>query len=277
MISLHPAPPAIILIAPQLGENIGTCARAMLNFGLTDLRLVAPRPNLSMPEYHTRAYRAAAGADQVLDARREFEQLEDAISDLTYIVATSARRRDMIKPILGVEGASTEICTRPQQSGILFGPERSGLDNDAISHSDVICRVPLNPQFSSLNLAQAVLLMGYAFFQTSEANPNCWQKMNVKMTMPHTRLAERAEMIAFFDHLEAALDATGFLSPAEKRPTMVRNIRNLFYRASLTEQDVRTLRGVLTALLRWPKADAATRARISGFAKRRHPKPYKNN
>ena len=261
----HFTPPAIILMNPQLGENIGMVARAMLNFGLRDLRLVAPRPNLDEAIARLRAQRAAAGADEVLDTRQEFETLQDAVADLHYIVATSARRRDMVKPTLGIEAAATKICAHEQKSGILFGPERSGLDNDAISHCDVLCHIPLNPHFSSLNLAQAVLLIGYTYFQIKQNNPT--PIAEPVLTMPNTRAANRAELLGFFNHLEASLDAAGFLSPPGKRPTMLRNIRNMFHRAILTEQDVRTLRGILSALLRWPHVDAHIEQQMAQLAR----------
>ncbi|NBR78854.1 MAG: hypothetical protein EBT71_02245 [Alphaproteobacteria bacterium] len=169
-------PPAIILVGAQLGENIGTVARAMLNFGLTDLRLVNPRPGWQME----RARKAASGAESLIDNHRLFDNVADATADVGYLVATTARLRDMVKPVLTPGRVAEEIRARASLSdtaervpgGILFGPERTGLTNEDISLADAICRVPLNPEFSSLNLAQAVLLIGYEWFQTADATPS---------------------------------------------------------------------------------------------------------
>jgi tRNA/rRNA methyltransferase len=149
------------------------------------------------------------------------------------------------------------------KSGVLFGPERTGLDNEDISLADAICRVPLNPDFSSLNLAQAVLLIGYEWFQAGDATPPA------QLPVPNTRPATRAEVHAMFAHFEAALDAAGFLAPPEKKPAMARNLRNMFHRASLTEQDVRTFRGVINALLRWPRGanDRRIKPRVAAISK----------
>ena len=155
---------------------------------------------------------------------------------------------------------ATETGTK---SGVLFGPERTGLDNEDISLADAICRVPLNPDFSSLNLAQAVLLIGYEWFQTADTTPSA------QLPVPDTRPANRAELHGMFSHFEAALDAAGFLAPPEKKPAMARNLRNMFHRASLTEQDVRTFRGVINALLRWPRGadDRTIKPRVTAISK----------
>ncbi len=240
--------PAIILIGAQLGENIGSVARAMLNFGLTDLRLVSPRPGWQLE----RAFKASAGADALIENRREFSSTNDAIADLSFVVATSARARDMVKAVLTpaevakrIEGLAS--AHEDARAGILFGCERTGLDNDDISKADVLCRVPLNPDFSSLNLAQAVLLLSYELYKVTDKTT-----MEVLPT-PDTRPANRDEVLGMFSHLEAALDSSGFLAPEEKKPAMMRNIRNMFHRASLTEQDIRTFRGMINSMLRWPR------------------------
>jgi tRNA/rRNA methyltransferase len=257
------ASPAIILVGAQLGENIGTVARAMLNFGLTDLRLVSPRAGWQME----RAVKAAAGAEGLIDNHRMFESVADATADLGFVVATTARQRDMVKPVLtpaklAVEMRARQNDTHPQ-SGILFGCERTGLDNEDISLADAICSVPLNPDFSSLNLAQAVLLMGYEYYQAADETPD------TQLDMQDARPATRGEINAMFEHMEAALDAAGFLAPPEKKPAMARNIRNIYNRAGLTEQDVQTLRGIINALLRWPRGaqDKLLKPRVAAISR----------
>ena len=255
--------PAIILVGAQLGENIGTVARAMLNFGLTDLRLVRPRPDWQID----RARKAAAGAESLIDNRALFDTVADATADLGFVVATTARLRDMVKPVMTPDHLAQHMHAQAGESatksGVLFGPERTGLDNEDISLADAICRVPLNPDFSSLNLAQAVLLIGYEWFQAGDATPPA------QLPVPDTRPATRAEVHAMFAHFEAALDAAGFLAPPEKKPAMARNLRNMFHRASLTEQDVRTFRGVINALLRWPRGanDRRIKPRVAAISK----------
>ena len=255
--------PAIILVGAQLGENIGTVARAMLNFGLTDLRLVSPRPGWQME----RAIKASAGAKALIENHRLFDTVGEATADLGYVVATTARQRDMVKPVVTPAAMAGAMRARQSehhpQSGILFGCERTGLDNDDISLADAICSVPLNPEFSSLNLAQAVLLMGYEWFQTADTTPS------ERLELHDARPAKRGEINAMFDHLESALDAAGFLAPPEKKPAMARNIRNIFNRSALTEQDVQTLRGIVNALLRWPRGaqDKALKPRVAAISR----------
>ena len=256
--------PAIILVGSQLGENIGTVARAMLNFGLTDLRLVNPRDGWQ----YERALKASAGASALIENHRLYESVAAATEDLGFLVATTARSRDMVKPVLTPQKVAAEMRQRQKgnpelQSGILFGPERTGLDNDDISLSDAICRVPLNPAFSSLNLAQAVLLLGYEWYQAADETPE------IRHEMPDTRPATRGEVNGMFTHLETALDAAGFLAPPEKAPAMARNIRNMFHRAGLTEQDVRTFRGMINALLRWPRGaqDVELKPRVAAISR----------
>ena len=255
--------PAIILVGAQLGENIGTVARAMLNFGLTDLRLVSPRPGWQME----RALKASAGAEALIENHRLFDTVGEATADLGYVAATTARQRDMVKPVVTPAAMASAMRARRSenhpQSGILFGCERTGLDNDDISLADVICSVPLNPDFSSLNLAQAVLLMGYEWFQAADATPR------EQFELHDARPATRGEINAMFAHLESALDAAGFLAPPEKKPAMARNIRNIFNRSALTEQDVQTLRGIFNALLRWPRGarDKALKPRVAAISR----------
>ena len=236
--------PTIILVEPQLGENIGTAARAMLNFGLTSLRLVKPRDGWPSDK----AFSAASGADVVIEGVTLFESTAAAIADLNRVYATSARRRDMLKPVVTPERAANAIRSEiaaGAKVGVLFGPERTGLTNDDVTLADTLISVPLNPAYASLNIAQAVLLIGYEWFQQTSETPG--EHLDEGVTFP----APREELIRFFEHLESELDASGFLRPPEKRPAMVRNVRNMFQRADLMEQEVRTLRGIVTALARY--------------------------
>lgn len=234
--------PAIILVEPQLGENIGTAARAMLNCGLDDLRLVNPRDGWP----NQKAISAASGADRVLAKARLHSSVEAAIGDLQHVYATTARDRFMVKREMTPRRAAEEMRGRigaGEKCGVLFGPERTGLVNDHIALADAVVTVPLNPAFSSLNLAQAVLLVGYEWF-TAEARPPA-----EKLHTGHSRIANKDELLRFFDHLEEALEVSGFLRQPDKRPGMTRNLRNLFQRAQCTEQELRTLHGVITAFL----------------------------
>lgn len=232
--------PAIVLVAPQLAENIGTVARAMLNCGLTDLRLVRPREGWPDPK----AIPAASGADAVLEAARVFERTEDAIGDLTHVYATTARVRDMVKPVMTPREAAAvfRACIgRGETIGVLFGGERSGLDNDDVVLAQTVISVPLNPSFSSLNLAQAVLLVAHEWFQAGPVEP----PPGMDRGEPP---ASKAALLNFFEHLEQELDRAEFFRVPEKRPPMARALRNLFQRTHPTEQELRSLHGVVTAL-----------------------------
>ncbi len=238
-----PEAPAVVLVEPQLGENIGMVARAMLNCGLGALRLVRPRDGWP----NDKAVAAAAGADVVLDGARLFGTAAEAVADLQRVFAATARPRDMTKVEVTPRRAALEMrrladgCGR---SGVLFGREAKGLTNDEVALADSILTVPLNPGFSSLNLAQAVFVVGYEWFLAGAKAPGR------RVSMPkETRPATKKELLGLFEHLEGELDACGFLRVAEKRPVMVRNLRNIFQRAGLSEQEVRTLRGVITGLV----------------------------
>ncbi|HLJ62509.1 MAG TPA: RNA methyltransferase [Stellaceae bacterium] len=233
--------PAIILVEPQLGENIGTTARAMYNCGLTDLRLVRPREGWPS----AKATAAASGADPVLAGARLFPRLEEAVSDLRHVFATTARDRFMVKPVVTPREAAAALRrfnAAGDSTGIVFGPERAGLINDHVALADTVINVPLNPAFSSLNLAQAVLLIAYEWHLagTPAADP---------MTTAPTAPAPKEELFRFFEHFEEALDATLFWRTPHSRPMMVRNLRNLFQRAQCTSQELRTLHGVITAFV----------------------------
>lgn len=236
---------SIILVEPQLGENIGTTARAMLNFGFENLILVNPRddwPN----EY---AIKAAAGAIKVIEKTRVFKNLEDAMSEFNFAFSTTIRPRDMVKPVNGLEKMAEKSYKKlemKQKIAFIFGREKSGLTNHQISLTDEIIEIPTNKNFSSLNLAQAVILV------VSELNRFGVSYAKEEIVIPDSFPANKKDLISFFNHLERALDDSGFLKPIEKKPTMMMNIRNIFNRSNLTDQEVKTLRGVITALLRWP-------------------------
>ena len=250
------AAPAIVLVKPQLGENIGFAARAMGNFGLRDLRLVAPRDG--WPNDKARA--AAAVASVIVDEALVFETVEDAVADLNYVLATTARPREMVKEVLSPETAAVSLRAKMQarqRTGVLFGPERSGLDNDSVALADAILTAPVSAAFASLSLPQAVLLFAYEWLK-GEAPCDLRRATTYDgparegIAAPDTRPATRVELYNLFEHLEGALDAAGFLRPPEKRPSMVRAIRNMFHRMGATDQDVRTWRGIVAALTRVP-------------------------
>jgi len=236
--------PAIILVRPQLSENIGTAARAMLNCGLTDLRLVAPRPGW----LDERAVAAASGADRVLLAARVFDDTAQAVADLNRVWATTGRDRYMVKPVDTPRQAAARMRAAHgvgEGFGVLFGPERTGLENDDVVLADTVLTVPLNPEYCSLNLAQAVLLIGYEWFQCAAPETLPAMTKGARDIGP----ASKEKLGVFFEHLERELDACGFLRVADKRPVMIRNIRNMFQRAELTGQEIQTLHGIVHELV----------------------------
>jgi tRNA/rRNA methyltransferase len=241
--------PAIILVEPQLGENIGMAARAMGNFALSRLRIVNPRdgwPNIA-------AQRAAAGADHILDRAELFETVEAAVADLDLLFATTARAHDQAKPVMAPDTAAREISSHISdggKAGILFGRERWGLTNEEVAQSNRIITFPVNPGFASLNLAQAVLLMGYEWFKLSTEG-------ELPFAMPErSERASQHQMEAFFENLVRKLDRVEFLRPAEKRDTMLVNLRNIFLRMEPTKQDMHTLHGVIMAIAEGRKGPA---------------------
>jgi tRNA/rRNA methyltransferase len=232
--------PAIILVEPQLGENIGTAARAMMNCGLDDMRLVRPRDGWPSEK----AVAAASGADLVLDKARLYPSVPAAISDLVHVYAATARDRGMVRREVTPHRAAAEMrawLAAGEPCGVLIGPERTGLVNDDVALADTVLTVPLNPAFSSLNLAQAVLIVGYEWFSSGKERPA------EILRRGGSRPATKEELFNFFDHLEEELEKNGFLRNREARPSMVRNLRSLFQRAQCTEQELRTLHGVVTA------------------------------
>ncbi len=241
--------PVVILVEPQLGENIGMAARAMGNFALTRLRIVNPRdgwPNIS-------AQRAAAGADHILEKVELFDTVEQAVADCTLLFATTARAHDQAKPVVAPEAAAREMAGEFKGGGtvgILFGRERYGLQNEEVALANRIITFPVNPGFASLNLAQAVLLIGYEWFKLSTAGA-------LPFAMPErSEPASQHQMQAFFDNLVRELDRVEFLRPAEKRDTMLVNLRNIFTRMDPTKQDMHTLHGVVMAIAEGRKGPA---------------------
>jgi tRNA/rRNA methyltransferase len=238
--------PVIILVRPQLGENIGMAARAMRNFGLEQLRIVAPRDGWGVESpVMQAALDAAVGAGEIIAQAPLFASITDAIGDLSYVYATTARDRGQGKAVVAPAEEMPSITSRVaggQGVGILFGPERTGLTNDDVSLADAVMSFPVNPAFASLNLAQAVLLVGYDWFRHA-----------VSATPPIALMAEdepasRAALLAMFEDLEQRLAGAGYFRNDAKVAIMKRNLRNILHRFALGEQDVKTLRGVIRAL-----------------------------
>ena len=251
--------PAVILVRPQLAVNIGMCARAMANFGLDDLRLVDPKAGWPRAdEYREVAYSAAAGATQLLDGARVYDRVEAAIGDLQFVYAATARERGQMKPVLTPAAGMAAAAVAGQKRGVLFGPERTGLDNDEVALADAILTFPANPAYSSLNLAQAVLLVGYEWFKSAHGDA----PPPPAVARPISPPATREMVIAFFEFLDEKLDAAGFFRPVTKKPGMRRNLRNIFHRMQPTEQDVRTLWGAVVRLVEGPRVEVQTRKRI---------------
>lgn len=228
--------PAIVLVRPQLGENIGKAARAMLNFGLTDLRLVSPRDGWPNPS----AGPAASGADIVLENARLFDSVADAVADCAHVYATTVRKRGVTKPVLRPDEAAAEIHRELGGSAILFGPERSGLETDDVAVARTILTVPINPEFGSLNLAQAVILVAYE-----------WSKSEALAQPPATAIeppASQQELDGMIGQLEDMLDRAGYFFPADRVPSTKRTLRTLLTKPGWNALELRTLRGVLSAL-----------------------------
>ncbi len=243
--------PVIILVEPQLGENIGMVARAMANFGLSELRLVNPRDG--WPSEKARA--VASKADHVIDGVEVFDTLEEAIADLNRLLATTARQRDMLKPVLAPDVAAQVVKSRMEVNekvGILFGRERWGLENDEVALADEIITFPVNPAFASLNIAQAVLLMSYEWMRTSVAEGE------TRFASPENIPASKESLVSLLDHLVSALDEAKYFYPPEKRERMTVNLRNILTHAGFQEQEVQSLHGVIAALeRRWMRPRGA--------------------
>jgi tRNA/rRNA methyltransferase len=240
-----PPQPAVILVRPQMGENIGAAARAMLNFGLTAMRVVAPRDGWPNPK----AVAMASGAARLLDRAGRFDSLPEALRDCHYVFATTARPRELTKPVLTPEAAMAEaraLAAAGKQVGLIFGPERTGLENEDLARADAIITVPVNPEFPSLNLAQCVLLLAYE-----------WRRQELApAAQPAPDYATGLEVEKFGDHIEAVLDEAGFFFPPAKAPSMKLNVRNMWGRLPLTRADVQTLHGMLRQIARRSRGEA---------------------
>jgi tRNA/rRNA methyltransferase len=241
--------PIIILVEPQLGDNVGAAARAMANFGLSELRLVRPRDGWPNP----RAWVAASGADRILDEARLFDSVTAAIGDCSHVLATTARAHDQAKPVIAPDAAARAIAQRiaaGERVGVLFGRERYGLENAEVSLADCIVTLPVNPAFASLNLAQAVVVIAYEWFKLASGGA-------LPFAMPQkSQAAPREQLMAFFAMLERELDRVEFLRPPEKCETMLINLRNIFHRMEPTQQDIQTLHGAILAIAEGRKGPA---------------------
>jgi tRNA/rRNA methyltransferase len=241
--------PIIVLVEPQLGENIGAAARVMANFGLGQLRLVRPRDG--WPNIH--AHRSASGADRILERTALFDTVEAAIADCTVVLATTARAHDQAKPVLGPDEAAAFLAPHVaagESVAVLFGRERYGLENHEVALADRVVTFPVNPAFASLNLAQAVALVAYEWFKHASSGA-------LPFTMPQKSEPARKQQIeAFFANLERALDAIEYFRPLDKRATMLVNLRNIFARMQPTQQDIQTLHGIVVALTEGRKGPA---------------------
>jgi tRNA/rRNA methyltransferase len=241
--------PVMILVEPQLGDNIGAAARAMANFGLSRLRLVKPRDGWP----NQRAWVAASGADRVLDQAELFDSVEAAIADLTFVLATTARAHDQAKPVVSPQEAAQLMAPKiaaGETVGVVFGRERYGLENHEVGLADRIVTLPVNPAFASLNLAQAVLIIGYEWCKLASGGA-------LPFAMPEKSApATREQLLAFFANLERELERVEYFRPADKRDTMLINLRNIFHRMGPTRQDIQTLQGVIMAIAEGRKGPA---------------------
>lgn len=241
--------PCVILVEPQLADNVGSVARAMANFALTRLRLVKPR--MEWPA--ERAYVMAAGAHRILEQAQLFDSVEAAIGDLNYVFATTARAHDQAKPVCDA-GEAAQIAAPKVAAGegvgIMFGRERNGLENDEVALADCIVTLPVNPAFASLNLAQAVIVVAYEWFKLTSGGV-------LPFEMPRkSAAAPREQLVAFFNNLEHELEKVEFFRPPDKRETMQINLRNIFSRMQPTQQDIQTLHGVVMSIAEGRKGPA---------------------
>jgi tRNA/rRNA methyltransferase len=229
--------PVIVLVRPQLGQNIGKAARAMLNFGLTEMRLVAPRDGWPNPD----AGPAASGADIVLEQAKVFETVEQAIADCSVVYASTVRRRDLVMPVLGPEEMANGIAASPERSAILFGPERSGLETEDVALAHAIVTVPINPEFGSLNLAQAVILLAYEWSkQSALAQPPAKE---LEPTAPH------GELEGLIGQLDEALVEKGYFHPPSRTQATRNTIRTIFTKPGWSSREVKAVRGIIRALV----------------------------
>lgn len=235
------APPVIVLVRPQLGQNIGKAARAMLNFGLTELRLVNPRDGWPNPD----AGPSASGADLVLERARVFDTVQQAIADCSTIYASTVRRRDLVMPVLAPEAMARDIASSTKRSAILFGPERSGLETEEVALATAIVTVPINPEFASLNLAQAVILLAYEWSKTSQ------------LAVPPDKALEppapHGELEGLIGQLDSELVAKGYFHPPARAQATRNTLRTIFTKARWSSREVKAVRGIIRALVNPPR------------------------
>ncbi|HEX5258622.1 MAG TPA: RNA methyltransferase [Sphingomicrobium sp.] len=233
--------PVFVLVRPQLGQNIGKAARAMLNFGLTEMRLVAPRDGWPNPD----AGPAASGADVILEQAQVFETVEAAIADCSLVFASTVRRRDLVMPVLGPEQMADQIAALPGRSVILFGPERSGLETEEVALAGAIVTVPINPRFASLNLAQAVILLAYEWSRRSElAQPPAKE---LEPPAPH------GEVDGLIGYLNEELEKKGYFHPPSRTQATKNTLRTIFTKTGWSSREVKAVRGVVRALVSPPR------------------------
>jgi len=228
--------PVIVLVRPQLGQNIGKAARAMLNFGLTEMRLVAPRDGWPNPD----AGPSASGADAVLERAKVFDTVQDAIADCSNVYASTVRRRDLVMPVITPEQMAEEIAASPAPTAILFGPERSGLETEDVALANKIVTVPINPEFGSLNLAQAVILLAYE-----------WSKQSELAVPPSKELeapAPHGDLEGLIGQLEEELDGKGYFHPPSRTQATKNTIRTIFTKTGWSSREVKAIRGIIRAL-----------------------------
>lgn len=241
--------PVIVLVRPQLGENIGKAARAMLNFGLTEMRLVAPRDGWPNPS----AGPAAAGADVVLEKARVYQTAAEAVADCAHVHATTVRKRGVTKPVIGADEAGRQIHTMPGRHAIIFGPERSGLETEDVALARNILTIPINPGFGSLNLAQAVILVAYEWARIGRELAGAGEVLvqpTAEETLPP---APQEELDAMIAHLEGLLAPRGYFRPPSRAEATRRTLRGLLTKPGWNHLEVRTLRGILSALEKPPR------------------------
>ena len=235
------SPPVIVLVRPQLGENIGKSARAMLNFGLTEMRLVAPRDGWPNPA----AGPAASGADIVLERARVFATAADAVADCSIVYAATVRRRELVMPTVTPDAMASAIAATPARSAILFGPERSGLETEEVALAGAIVTVPINPEFASLNLAQAVILLAYEWSRT------------VTLAIPPDKVPEppapHGELDGLISQLDEALEAKGYFHPPARQQATRNTLRTIFTKTGWSSREIKAVRGIIRALERPPR------------------------
>ena len=233
--------PVIVLVRPQLGQNIGKSARAMLNFGLSEMRLVAPRDGWPNPD----AGPSASGADEVLEQAQLFDTVEEAVADCAFVYASTVRRRDLVMPVIDPAQMAERIAASNQRSAILFGPERSGLETEEVALADAIVTVPINPEFASLNLAQAVILLAYE-----------WSRRASLAQPPAKDLEDRAphgELDGLIGQLDEALLGKGYFHPPSRTQATRNTIRTIFTKTAWSSREVKAVRGIIRALVEPPR------------------------